>query len=98
MSGETMTTTGGEPMTFERQAATVREMLGTLETLTPAGQQHTMSKIVAFVGRRTGPAFREDALADLSRSLQHEAARARPDVATFCRRTEDALALLAANG
>jgi hypothetical protein len=73
-------------------------MLGTLETLTPAGQQHTMSKIVAFVGRRTGPAFREDALADLSRSLQHEAARARPDVATFCRRTEDALALLAANG
>jgi hypothetical protein len=109
MSGETIVTTaegskhfhaGGPPsatMTFARQAATVREMLATLETLTPAGQQHTMSKIVAFVGRQSGDTFREDALADLSRSLQREAARALPDVATFCRGTEDVLALLAAN-
>src|SRR5690348_5506649 len=45
-----------------RQASTLREMLRSLETLTVAGQRHTMEKIVAFLaehlrgaGRKLGP-------------------------------------------
>lgn len=90
-----------EPMTFARQAATIREMLSTLETLTSAGQRHTMSKIASFVGRHARDGRHDltprngDALADLSGWLRREAERAAPDVASFSRRTEDVLALLA---
>lgn len=84
------------------QAATIREMLGVLHTLTPAGCCHSMSKVVAFVGgharaiaRRMGTGNGR-AVFGLIQGLERESERRVPDVATFSRHAEDLLALLAA--
>ena len=83
-------------------AETIREMLSRLETLTFAGQRHSMSKIVDFVGQHVrhapqGVGSRNGRmLTELIAWLRDESERALPDVATFCRRSEALLTLLVA--
>ena len=84
------------------QAATIREMLSRLDTFTAAGQRHSMSKIVEFVGQHVRCALHSvgarngSMLGELTAWLQAESERALPDVATFTHRAEDLLALLLA--
>jgi hypothetical protein len=83
-----------------RESALIREMLSTLETLTVAGQRHSMGKIAGFLSEtveRPGPTVslrtRSAARALLSR-LAHESERLSPDVAGFCWAAESLLRLL----
>jgi hypothetical protein len=84
-----------------RESALIREMLSTLETLTVAGQRHTMGKIAGFLSEtieHPGPAVslrtRSAARALLAR-LAHESERLSPDVGDFCWAAETLLRLLA---
>jgi hypothetical protein len=85
-------------------AETIREMLFTLETLTFAGQRHTMSKIVDFVAQHVRYALQRlgcrngKMLKDLIGWLREESQRALPDVGTFRRRADDLLTLLVTVG
>ena len=91
-------------MPLSRQIATIREMLSMLDTLTAAGQRHSMSKIVGFVDQHVGRtldrigARNGSTLTELSTWLRHESQRTLPDVATFRRRADDLLSLLVAVG
>jgi hypothetical protein len=84
------------------ELAVIREMLGTLESLTIAGQRHAMDKVVGFVGERAqGAATRvsprnRTTLLDLLAELQKESQRMVPDSASFARHAENLIALLAA--
>jgi hypothetical protein len=82
------------------QTQTIREMLARLETLTAAGQRHTMSKIVSFFGAHAHrvDAHQERALAESIAWLRREAERPLPDVVSFCRRAEDLIASLSPSG
>jgi hypothetical protein len=92
----------GESMALGGQAATIREMLSRLDTLTMAGQRHSMSKIVAFVGSHVRRTLRQvgtrngRTLVELIERLQGESERSLPDIAIFSRRAEDLLVLLSA--
>lgn len=84
------------------QLSTIREMLTSLDTLTIAGQQNVMVKVVAFIRGRAGEALarvgRHDqrTAADLLQHLAVESERPLPDVRSFGPRAESLVALLAA--
>jgi hypothetical protein len=75
-------------------------MLSTLETLTVAGQRHTMGKIAGFLSEtieRPGPAVSlrtRSAARALHERLAHESGRLSPDVVSFCWAAESLLVLL----
>jgi hypothetical protein len=78
--------------------AVAREMLATLETLTNAGQQHLMAKVVAFIQgdiATAAPGARDrQRAAALLTQLRRESERPAPDVATFRGHAETLIALL----
>ena len=92
----------GESSMLPGQASTIREMLAMLDTLTYAGQQHNMTKIVALLsdGAPRGPlgisARNQEAVANLITSLRRESGRPLPDIATFRQQTECLVMLLVA--
>ena len=80
---------------------TVREMVRSLETLTGAGQRHTMGKVVDFIaaeirGREARSDGRARLLARTVDRIASEPARLAPAVRPFSRRAEVLLALLQA--
>jgi hypothetical protein len=82
------------------QAGTIREMLATLETLTRAGQRHSMEKIVAFLAAHVPVAGHGlgrgnmEALMRLLQSLRRESERSCPDSVVFSLQAENTLALM----
>ena len=82
------------------QLTTVRGMLSTLETLTPAGQQYLTAKVISFVEDRAPALLREmsgrgrRSFLELLTDLRQEHERLAPDVAAVVRRGEDLIALL----
>ena len=80
----------------------VREMIGTMETLTLAGQRHTMARIVDFIDQcatrceRTIGIHNRNTLEQLLEELTREAQRIFPDARSFGSRAEALLGLLAA--
>jgi hypothetical protein len=80
---------------------TVREMLSILETLTIAGQHHIMEKVIGFaevrIARevRRGSGTSRRGLWEQLDCLRREADHIVPDVASFARRAESLMALLA---
>lgn len=81
------------------QFSVVREMLGTLETLTSAGQQYLMGKIIGFMEGQAGGLPRVGArnrrtFMELLTNLRRESDRAFPDISGFVQRTEGLVALL----
>jgi hypothetical protein len=90
------------PLLAPSRLAVAREMLVTLETLTNAGQQHLMAKVVTFIEGHIAKALpgvrdRQRAAALLTR-LKRESERPAPDVATFRDHAETLIALLAPLG
>lgn len=87
-----------------RQLWVVREMLRTLDTVTIAGQQHLMEKVVAFVEGQiaqvaAGASGRNRAaLDDLMAQLKVDARGLFPDSARFARHAESLIGLLVAVG
>ena len=85
-----------------RQLSTIQEMLASLDTLTIAGQQHVMAKVVGFIRARTGEALgrvgrnNQRTAVDLLQHLATESERRLPDVRSFGPPAESLLALLAA--
>jgi hypothetical protein len=77
-------------------------MLTSLDTLTIAGQQNVMIKVVAFIRGRAGDALgrvgrhNQRTAADLLQHLAVESERPLPDVRSFGPRAESLVALLAA--
>jgi hypothetical protein len=83
-----------------QQFEVIREMLSSLETLTAAGQSHSIGKILAFIRARLresdpllGRSNRET-VGDLLDQLAHEAGRPWPNLGDVRKRTECLLALL----
>jgi hypothetical protein len=82
----------------------IREMLGTLETLTTAGQHHDMCKVVAFMTdeiRRVSPQLsrrNQLTLAELAAQLERQTQRRLPDLQAFALGTENLISLLRAAG
>jgi hypothetical protein len=78
----------------------IREMLTTLETLTTAGQQHDMCKVVGFMTdeiRRVSPRLsrrNQLTLAELVAQLERQTQRRLPDLQAFALGTENLIALL----
>jgi hypothetical protein len=73
---------------FPSELAVIGEMLGSLESLTNAGQRHVMAKIVSFIQARiasgTIPRTADRArVAELLDRVRHEANRPLPVVQTF---------------
>jgi hypothetical protein len=87
---------------FLSQLPTIREMVGSLSTLTITGQQHLMAKVVGFIRDRGGDAVRNVGWRDqriaieLLDGLAVESSRPVPDVHEFAHRAESLVALLAA--
>ena len=83
------------------QLTTVRGMLSTLDSLTPAGQQYLTGKVISFVEDRAPALLREMSgwsrrtFLELLTDLRHEHDRLAPDVAAVVRRGEDLIAFLA---
>ncbi len=78
----------GYTQIFPSELAVIGEMLGMLESLTNAGQQHVMAKIVGFIQTRVASgaiARRADRtrVAELLERVRHEAARPLPEVGAF---------------
>ena len=95
---------GGERALLLRQLSVVREMLGTFDTVTIAGQRHVMDKVIAFVEEQirhagTHVSQRNQAtLADLMTHIRSESERLSPDSARFAQRAESLISLLVAIG
>lgn len=94
----------GEHALLLRQLSVIREMLGTLDTLTIAGQHHDIDKVIAFVGgqvqrARTQVSGRNrTTLMDLMTQLRNESDRLFPDSTRFAQRAENLISLLVAIG
>ncbi|HLK92073.1 MAG TPA: hypothetical protein VKZ18_19430 [Polyangia bacterium] len=92
------------PVVLSPLFSVIREMLGTLETLTTAGQQHDMCKVVAFMTdeiRRVSPRLsrrNQLTLADLVAQLERQTQRRLPDLQAFALGTENLISLLGAVG
>ncbi len=100
---ETSSVQSRRERSFYRQIPTIREMIGSLDTLTITGRQHLMTKVVDFIrdcgseavggigrnNQRTVMALLEDLAAESSRLV--------PDVRQFAQRAESLVALLAPN-
>src|SRR5262249_45516671 len=86
-----------------RDSTLVREILSNLETLTVAGQRHTMGKVSGFISEmmeRLGPAVSlraRSASTELLSRMAYESERLSPDVGSFCRSAEGLLELLSAS-
>lgn len=84
------------------ELAVVREVLSTLDTLTTAGQQHTMAKLVGVIQDRSSRVLpgissrNRDKLAELMAHLRRECNRALPDVRRFSDGADRVVALLSA--
>lgn len=82
------------------QAGTIREMLGILETLTTAGQRHSMNKIVDFLAKHVLAARcdlgrrNKEALMRLIGALRAESERFLPEPTLFSHQTKSILALM----
>ena len=91
-----------DEVSLRRQLSTIREMLATLDTLTNAGQQNLMMKVVAFIRGRGGEALgrvgknNQRTAADLLEHLAVEAERPLPDARAFGPQADSLVALLAA--
>jgi hypothetical protein len=100
LSNRTQHSTGD--LSLRRQLSTVREMLASLETLTIAGRQNLMIKVVAFIRGRGGEALErvgqnnQGTAAALLEHLAVESERRLPDARAFGPRAESLVALLAA--
>ena len=85
------------PLGAGRQLPTVREMLRTLDTLTTAGQKHTMAKIVGCLRAHAAASIAAErgagAAAELAQLARH-AERVYPDISTFVSRAEGLVLLL----
>lgn len=85
-----------------RQLSVIREMLGTLDTLTIAGQHHLMDKVIDFVEgqvRNAAPrlsARNRAVLMDLMTQLRNESDHLFPDSAQFAQSAENLVSLLVA--
>ncbi|HVV48369.1 MAG TPA: hypothetical protein VHO06_01800 [Polyangia bacterium] len=83
-----------------RQLPVIREMLGTFDTLTIAGQRHLMEKVVGFVDSKTravGPRMsnrNRATLLELLTRLRQESQRLVPDPVCFTRHAENLITLL----
>lgn len=86
---------------FYRQIPTIREMIGSLDTLTITGRQHLMLKVVGFIRECGSEAFRgvgrhnERTVSELLECLAAESSRPMPDVRQFVQGAESLVALLA---
>ena len=94
----------GEHASVARKLSVIREMLGTLDTLTIAGQHHLMDKVIAFVeGQVQQVAARVSkrnraTLADVMTQLRRESDLLFPDSTRFAQRAESLINLLVAIG
>jgi hypothetical protein len=85
-----------------RDCEVIREILGSLETLTAAGQRHSMGKVVAFIREQLerSPvamnARNRETVAMMLERLTHESSRPWLDVVAVRERTEALLALVLA--
>ena len=83
-----------------REVPVVQEMLATLDTLTAAGQRHTMGKVVSFISdaiKRLGSSVslrNRSTLTELLSRLAHESERRSPDVQRFRGSADSLLELL----
>jgi hypothetical protein len=87
---------------FLSRLPTIREMLGSLDTVTITGRRHLMAKVVGFFRdqgrdavRNAGGRNQRIAIALLD-GLAVESTRPMPDVHEFAHRAESLVALLAA--
>ena len=83
------------------QVSVLGDMVATLDTLTTAGQQHVIGKVLAVVRdqvRRAAPLVsrrERDILAGLVEEMEHESDRVSPDLSVFTPRAERLFGLLA---
>jgi len=93
--------TGAQPASLSWQVSVLGDMVATLDTLTRAGQQHVIGKVVAVVRdqvRRAGPLVsrrEREILAGLVEDMAHESDRLSPDLSVFTPRAERLIELLA---
>jgi hypothetical protein len=89
-----------EAALLARQLPVIHEMLGTLDTLTIAGQRHVMEKVVSFVDtktRATGARMNDRnraTLFELLTQLRQESQRRVPDPLRFTHHAESLITLL----
>jgi hypothetical protein len=83
------------------QVPVLGDMVATLGTLTTAGQQHVIGKVLAVVRdqvRRAAPLVsrrEREILAGLVQEMEHESDRVSPDLSVFTPRAERLFGLLA---
>ena len=83
------------------ELSVVREMLGNIETLTAAGQRHTMAKVVGFIGQQATSCSQKltphnrSMLGQLLGQLTRESERLSPDARSFGGHAEALVGLLA---
>ena len=93
--------TTGEPTSVSWQVSVLGDMVATLDTLTRAGQQHIIGKVVAVVRdqvRRAAPLVsrrERETLAGLVEEMARESDRVSPDLSVFTPRAERLFGLLA---
>lgn len=93
--------TGGEAASLSWQVSVLGDMVATLDTLTTAGQQHIIGKVVAVVRdqvRRAAPLVsrrEREMLAGLVEEMARESDRVSPDLSVFTPRAERLIGLLA---
>lgn len=85
-----------------RQLSVIPEMLATLDTLTAAGQHHTIGKVVAFIQNQVRHAIprvgrrNQVTLAELMERLKQESERLFPDLASVSQHARTLMTLVAA--
>jgi hypothetical protein len=85
-----------------RQLSVIPEMLATLDTLTTAGQHHTIGKVVAFIQEQVRHAIprvsrrNQATLSELMEHLKQESERLFPDPASVSRHATILMTLIAA--
>jgi len=99
--GSTASARGTRDVPLQRQLATVREMVASLDTLTLAGQRHLMAKVVTFMRDHGLVALRQvgrndqRTAAELLEHLSVESERRLPDAGAFGPCAETLVELLA---
>jgi hypothetical protein len=93
--------TSSDHASLSWQVSVLGDMVATLDTLTTAGQQHVIGKVVAVVRdqvRRAAPLVsrgEREILAGLVEEMQHASDRVSPDLSVFTPRAERLFGLLA---
>ena len=91
-----------EQAVLSRQLSVIPEMLATLDTLTTAGQHHTIGKVVMFIQDQVRHAIprlgrrNRATLAELMERLERESERQLPDLASVSRHATSLMTLIAA--